>query len=148
MRLAIRSGVIIPVLLMLPNIAWMLLPKAAPGTTATVPLALTIAENVVRVGVLALPFFCSLHLKKRYSSLAIVGMALALLVYYSAWMRFFLGGGGDALLSAPLAGIPSPLALAPIALLILSAYVLDSWWMLGISIVFGALHIWASALRA
>jgi hypothetical protein len=117
-------------------------------SSAVVPLARTIAENVFRVGAVALPFFCSLQLKKRYSSLAIAGMSLALLVYYAAWMRFFLGGGAGELLSAPLAGIPSPLAFAPIALLILSAYVLDSWWMLGISVVFGVLHVWVSALRA
>ena len=73
MRLAVRSGVIIPVLLMLPNVAWMLLPKSAAGTAATVPIALTIAENVVRVATLALPFFCSLHLTKRYAKLAMSG---------------------------------------------------------------------------
>lgn len=73
MRLAVRSGVIIPVLLMLPNVAWMLLPKSAAGTAATVPIALTIAENVVRVATLALPFFCSPHLTKRYSKLAMSG---------------------------------------------------------------------------
>jgi hypothetical protein len=78
-------------------------------SSAAVSLAFTIAENVVRVGAVALLFFCPLHLKKRYSSFAIVDMALALLVYYSAWMRFFLRGGGDDLLSAPLAGIPSAL---------------------------------------
>jgi hypothetical protein len=127
LRLAVRSGVIIPVLLMLPNAAWMLLPKPAAGTAGTVPTALTIAENVVRVVTVALPFFCSLHLSKRYSALAMAGMALALIVYYSAWARFFLGGGSPDLLSAPLVGIPLPLACAPIALLILSAYVLDSW---------------------
>ncbi len=147
LRLSIRSGVIIPVLLMLPNVAWMLLPKSAPGTAGTVPIALTIAENVFRVVTLALPFFCSLHLTKRYSAHAIAIMTFALIVYYSAWTRFFLGGGSPVLLSAPLVGIPSPLAFAPIALLIVSAYVLDSWLMCTVSVVFGALHVWAAALR-
>ncbi len=147
-RLAVKSGAIIPALLMLPNVAWMLLPAPAPGTAATLPLVLTLAENVARVATLALPFFCALHLKKRYSRFAIAGMTLALLIYYAAWTRFFLGGGTPDLLSAPLLGIPSPLAFAPIALLILSAYVLDSRWMFGASVLFGALHIWASTLRS
>ena len=147
MRLAIRSGVIIPVLLMLPNLAWMLLPKPLAVTATTVPMALTIVENMARIATLALPFFCSLQLTKKYSALTLAGMALALIVYYSAWARFFLGGSSPDLFSAPLAGIPLPMAAAPIALLVLSAYVLDSWWMLASSLVFGVAHIWTSNLR-
>ena len=90
MKLAIRSGVIIPVLLMIPNVAWMLLPKSVAGAIGTVPLPLAFAENVGRVKTLAWPFFCSLHLIKRYSAHTIAGMAVALTVYYSAWIRFFL----------------------------------------------------------
>ena len=67
MRLAIKSGVIIPVFLMLPNVAWLLLPNLALVSTGSVPLALTIAENVARVAVLALPFFYTLDLKKKYA---------------------------------------------------------------------------------
>ena len=148
MRLAVKSGVITPLLLMLPNVAWMLLAKPAAGSKGSVPLALTIAENVARVAVLALPFFYSLDLKKKYSTLALAGMALALTVYYSAWGRYFIGGGSPELLSAPLVGIPSPLAFAPIAFLIISSYMLDSWWMLGASVVFGALHVWVSAVTS
>ena len=98
MRLAIKSGVIIPLLLMLPNLPWMLLPK------------------------------------------------LALAVYYAAWGRYFIGGGTPELLSAPLVGIPSPLAFAPIALLLISSYLLNSWWMLGAAVVFGTLHVWVKAV--
>ncbi len=147
MRLTVRSGVIIPVLLMLPNVAWMLLPKPVAGTSTTVPIALTIVENVARIATLALPFFCSLHLRKNYSAITVAGMALAIIVYYSAWARLFLCGSSPDLFSAPLAGIPLPMAAAPVALLVLSAYVLDSWWMLAASLVFGVAHIWTSNLR-
>jgi hypothetical protein len=146
-KLAVKSGVIIPVLLMLPNVAWMFLPKSTIGITATIPIALTIVENIARIATLAIPVFCALHLTKKYSAPAMAGMAVALIVYYSAWARFFHGGGSPDLLSAPLLGVPSPLAFAPIALLILSAYVLNSRVMLGASLAFGAAHIWASALR-
>ena len=95
---------------------------------------------------LAVPFFYSLDVRRTYSTLALAGMALALTVYYSAWVRYFAGGGSPELLSAPLVGIPSPLALAPIAFLILSSYVLRSWWMLGASVVFGALHVWVATV--
>lgn len=148
MTLSLKSGVVIPVLLMLPNVVWMLLPKLDMGSRGSVPLVLTIAENVARVVVLALPFFFALQLTKRYSMLTVAGMALALTIYYAAWARYFVGGGAVTLLSAPLLGIPSPLAFAPIAFLILSSYLLDSWWMLAASMVFGALHVWVQALTS
>lgn len=80
-----RSGALIPVLLMLPNVAWLLLPKADVGARA--------AE----------------------------------------------------LLSAPLLGLPLPLAVAPAVFLVLSSYLLSSWPMLGVSVLFGVAHIWVSA---
>lgn len=147
MRLAVRSGALIPILLLLPNVAWMLLPNSAAGPAATVPAALAVVENLARIATLAIPFFLSLNLMKKYSAPAVAGMALALILYYAAWARFFLGGGSPDLLSAPLAGIPLPLAIAPVALLVLSAYVLDSWWMLRCSLVFGVAHLWTSVLR-
>lgn len=148
MRLAVKSGVIIPLLLMLPNVAWMLLPNLALVSTGSVPLALTIAENVTRVAALALPFFYTLDLKKKYAPLALAGMALALAVYYAAWGRYFIGGGTPELLSAPLVGIPSPLAFAPIALLLISSYLLNSWWMFGSALVFGIFHVWVKVLTS
>lgn len=52
-------------------------------------------------------------------------MAGALAIYYLAWGRFFVGGGSVALLSAPLIGIPSPLAFSPVALLLLASYLMS-----------------------
>lgn len=72
---------------------------------------------------------------------------LLMAIYYAAWIRFLIGGRSADLLSAPLIGIRSPLAVAPIPGLILAAYDLDSWWMLIVAVAFGALHVWASALR-
>ncbi len=146
MGFAIRSGAVIPVLLMIPNVAWMLYPAPGGVSRGAVPPALAVAENVTRVVVLALPCFYALDLKRRYAVPALVGMALALAVYYAAWIRYFTGGGAPALLSTPLVGIPSPLAFAPVALLAISSYVLASSWMLGAAVCFGALHIWSSAL--
>ena len=145
-RLAVKSGALIPALLMLPNVAWMLFYNLNAGPQVSVPVALSIAENVGRFAVLALPIFYSLNLKKTYSTLALLGMAVALAVYYLAWGRFFAGGGSADLLSAPLFGIPGPLALAPVALLILCAYLMDSWLMFSASVAFGALHVWASSV--
>ena len=146
MKLAVKSGALITALLALPNMAWMLFYSLNAGPQVPVPLALSIAENVARSAVLVLPFFYSLNVKKKYSLPAFFGMAIALTVYYSAWGRFFAGGGSAELLSAPLFGIPGPLALAPVALLILSSYLMGSWLMFSASVSFGALHVWASSV--
>ena len=139
-----RHGV--PVLLMVSNVVWMLSPGLATRPEGSVPLALVLPENAARVVVLAVPFFYSVDVRRKYSTSALAGMALALAVYYAAWVRSFSGGGSPELLSAPIVGIPSPLALAPIALLIVSSYVLRSWSMLGASVVFGTLHVWVAAV--
>jgi hypothetical protein len=147
-RLAVKSGSLVPAFLMLPNVVWMLFYNFNSGPSVSPPLALSIAENAGRVAVLVLPFFYSLNLKKKYSPLAVVGMAIALAVYYAAWVRFFAGGGSAELLSAPLFGIPGPLALAPVALLIFSAYLMNSWLMFSAAVSFGALHVWSSSIAA
>lgn len=143
---ALRSGAIIPVLLMLPNLVWMLFYGLDPGTKAAVPLALSIAESVTRVVALALPFFYSLNVKRAWSMVLLTGMVGALAVYYLAWGQFFVGGGAVALLSAPLGAIPLPLALAPVAFLLLSSYLMSSWLMFWVSACFGTLHLWTLAL--
>jgi len=146
LRLAIQSGAVIPVLLMLPNVAWMLFPGPDDAPRPLVPAALAIAENVGRGAVLVLPFFYSLDLQRQFSMLALAAMVLALAVYYVAWGRYFANGRSEEFLSARLVGIPSPLALAPIALFAVSSYLMDSWLMLGASVCFGVLHVWVSSV--
>lgn len=80
------------------------------------------------------------------STVVMAGMGLALAVYYAAWSLYFVGGWTAELLSAPLLGIPSPLAVAPVALLILSSYMMNSWLMFGASLYFGAAHVWVLAM--
>ena len=146
MMLAIKSGAIISVLLMLPNLAWMLFYSLDAGAKSDVPAALSAAENVARSAALVLPCFYSLNKKGVGSKVVWVGMADALAVYYVAWGRFFIGDGSVALLSVPLMGIPSPLALSPVALLLLASYVMRSWWMFGAALALGVFHVWALSL--
>ena len=148
MKLAVKSGAIIPLLLMLPNLAWMLFYSLDASTKSNVPVALSSAESVARGAALVLPFFHSLHKKSVWSTLVWVGMAGALAVYYAAWGRFFMGDGSVALLSAPLMGIPSPLALSPVALLLLASYLMNSWWMFSAALAFGGFHVWALSLTS
>jgi len=146
MHIPIKSGAIIPVLIMLPNIIWLLLPHTSTSSNATVPLALNIAENAGRVAIIVIPFFYSLSFDKRFPVFALVIACLALALYYGAWIRYFAGGQSAALMSASLIGIPLPMAIAPTVLLVFSAYLMGSWPLLAASIWFGVAHIWVSAL--
>ena len=148
MKLAINSGAIVPVLLMLPNLAWMLFYSLDASAKSDLPVALSAAEAIARSAALVLPFFYSLNKKSVWSAVAWVGMAGALAVYYVAWGRFFMGDGSVALLSAPLLGIPSPLALSPVALLLVASYLMNSWWMFGAALAFGVFHVWALSLTS
>ena len=140
----IKSGALIPVLLMLPNVAWMLSPKANEGKKVSVPLVLTIVENVGRIAIMILPFFYLLDLEKEYSIPIIIGMGLALAIYYITWIRYFVGGRSAVLLKTSLLSLPLPLAVAPVIFLVISSYLMSSWVMLVASILFGAAHIWVS----
>ncbi|HNT76670.1 MAG TPA: hypothetical protein PKH77_16795 [Anaerolineae bacterium] len=146
MSIVLKSGALIPLLIMLPNVVWMLLPKVAVGAAPHEPLLLTVLENIGRLATLILPFFFALDLHKRFSLPVMIGMGLALAVYYACWIRYFAGGRAAALLGAPFLGIPLPMAVAPIAFLILSSYLMGSWWMLGAALLFGVAHIWISIL--
>ncbi|MBN2005595.1 MAG: hypothetical protein JXA21_19710 [Anaerolineae bacterium] len=144
--ISIKSGALIPLLVMLPNIVWMLAPKPDAGKPAPEPLALTIVENVGRFATLILPFFFALDLNKRFSTPVVIAMGAALFAYYACWIRYFTGGKSQELLGAPFLGIPQPMAVMPIAFFTLSSYLMGSWWMFSASVLFGVAHIWISFL--
>ncbi len=146
MSITIKSGALIPVLLMLPNVVWMLSSPADTGEQVSAPLFLTLVENAGRVAVLILPFFLSLDLNKKYSTPMMIGLGLALTVYYLSWIRYFVGERAVELFRTPLLGIPLPIAVAPTVFLILSSYLMNSWLMLGASILFGVAHVWVSVV--
>ncbi len=146
LSITLKSGALIPLLIMLPNLVWMLAPKVKADKQTAEPLLLTIVENVGRLATLILPFFFALDVHKKFSIPVLIAMGLALAVYYGCWLRYFAGGRTAALLGAPFLGIPLPMAVSPITFLVLSSYLMGSWWMFGAALLFGVAHIWISAL--
>ncbi len=143
----IRSGALVPVLVLLPNLVWMLWPAKSEAAPVLAPQLLAMAENIGRAGVLVLPFFWSLDLSRRFSIPVTIAMGMTLAVYYAAWIRYFTSGADARLLYAPLLGIPLPMAVAPALFFLLSAYLMGSYPMLIAALVFGVSHIWTSALN-
>jgi hypothetical protein len=146
MHIPVKSGAIIPVLILLPNLIWFLLPSTSQSNNAPVPLALNIAENIGRAAIIIIPFFYSLDFGRRFSPAASVVCIVALALYYVAWGRYFADGRTPELLGAALLGVPLPLAVAPVVFLLAASYLMGSWWMAGASVFFVIAHIWVSAL--
>lgn len=143
---AIHSGALIPLLIMLPNLAWMLFPAKDPPPPTKEPLTLTVMENVGRIATFALPFFYELHFERPFALPVALLMILVLAGYYFCWLRYFSGGKKATWLHQPLLGIPLPMAVLPVLFFLLSAYLLRSWWMLTAAVLFGVCHIWVSKL--
>ncbi len=141
LSITIKSGALIPVLLMIPNVLWILFPPVDAGKNVPEPLLLTIIERVGLFAVLAIPLFLSLDLQKKFSAPMLIGMGPALVIYYACWLRYFTGGRSAELLGAPFLGFPLPMAVFPVLFLILSSYLMGSGWMLGASIIYGIAHI-------
>jgi hypothetical protein len=74
-----------------------------------------------------------------------IGMGVAIAIYYGAWIRYFAGGRSARLLRAHFLGLREPLAVAPVAFMILSSYPLASWLMFGAAVCFGIAHLRVSA---
>ncbi len=146
MRIPVKSGAVIPVLILIPNILFLFMPPLTPAGRETAPLILTVAENIGRAAIVVMPLFYPLSLKNRFSKAALVLAALALLVYYAAWARYFFAGRSAELLSVPFLGIPLPMAVAPVFFLLVSAYLLSSRPVLAAALWFGIFHIWVSAI--
>lgn len=89
LSITIKSGTLIPMLIMLPNAVWMMFPKTEARQQVSEPLLLTILENVGRFATLILPFFFALDLHKKLSLPVVIGMgpelAIAPLPALLAW---------------------------------------------------------------
>ncbi len=145
-RLPLKSGIVVPILVLLPNLIFIFLPPLSPANKASVPVALGIAENLSRAAVLIIPVFSSLTFSRRYAKPVLLLALLALALYYAAWTRYFTGGRSYELLGAPLSGVPLPLAVFPVIFLLASSYLLSSLPMMVAAALFGIFHIWVSAI--
>jgi hypothetical protein len=146
----IKSGIIIPVLIMVPNIIYYLIIRNKsdiPSSNKSAPTLIKIIENIGRLGILITPLFYSLNLDNSFSIYFLLLCLLFLLLYYVAWLRYFMSGSNQIDLRKSLL-IPLPLAVYPSLYLICSSYLLSSTPMLISSLVFAIGHIWVSYIES
>ena len=127
-------SLIIPIVVFAPNILWFLYPPINIPMAEEIkePIALTILENIGRVGVIVIPLFYPIVVDNVADQYCLIAMTTLLLVYYAGWFRFFLKGRNYANGFLPLRWIPIPIPMAvcPVIYFILSAVLLKSILML------------------
>jgi hypothetical protein len=146
----IKSGIIIPVLIMVPNLIYYLKMRNksdVPASNKSAPTFIKIIENIGRLGILITPIFFSLNLDNRFSLFFLLLCLLFLSLYYIAWLRHFMSGSNQIDLRKRLL-IPLPLAVYPSLYLICSSYLLSSIPMLIFSVVFAIAHIWVTYIES
>jgi len=142
--------VLLPVLL--PNLIWLLFPRRPPNEPLVPPIEprlkpLVVLEGAGRVAVFAMPFFLESSIHTGLDRVLVAIGALALLVYYLCWARFFIRGRQSSLLFAPLGALPIPLAVSPVVYFLAYAGLARSLLMAVVTAAFGLVHAWLSLKR-
>lgn len=71
-------------------------------------------------------------------------MALALLLYYAVWTRYFARGRTCALLFELFLGVPLPLAISPIVYFFAASVLFGSWYLALATVILTVGHLWIS----
>lgn len=139
-------SLIVPVAVFLPTLLFFVFPPRnilAPSQMKSNPIY-SLAEWIGRLGVCVLPIFLSIHIDKPHEVLALIGMIVCLLFYYSGWIRFFVRNREFAFLFSPMYGVPIPLAISPILYFLCASVILHSFIYLLSGLILAVGHIPAS----
>jgi hypothetical protein len=139
-------GGLVSVLILLPNLLWMVFPPRGQPEDSSGPAdglhrLMEILEWLGRIATLVIPFFYCVEAQSTRQVVALAVMALALLLYYAGWARYFVRDRSYVLLFEPFLEVPLPLAISPIVYF-LAASVLFGSCYLALATVSWALGIW------
>ena len=142
-------GGLVSVLILLPNLLWMLFPPRGQPEDGTGPASglhrgMVILEWVGRIATLVIPFFYRIEVQSTRQVVALVTMALALLFYCACWVRYFVLGRTYALLFESLLGVPLPMAISPIVYFLAASVLLGSWYLALATLVLAVGHLWVT----
>ena len=140
-----RLGLVLFVLPMLINIAYVMFPPAGKAEqTAAVTHWVEIVEQVSRAAYLFAVTFLVSREPIEPRSIWLFLAALFLLLYYAVWVRYFAGGRKIALLSRSFLFVPMPLAVFPVLYYLCAAIWLHNLPAAIIMVIFGAAHLTVS----
>ena len=144
------TGGLVSIVVMLPNLLWMAFPprgqsERGTATTGKRHKLMEIIEWVGRFSTLVIPFFYRIEVGSTRQVIAVVVMALALLVYYAGWARYFLRDRSYELLYEPFVGVPIPQAISSIVCFFAASVLLGSWYLALGTAILAVGHLWISA---
>ncbi len=113
----------------------------AGGASGAEPLPYVLLERVGQVGVFLAPILYPINFESVYDTIAVVGMALFLGLYYACWTRYFSRGRDRKLLVKSMLGIPIPMAIAPVLYFLCAAEIQRSPILVIAALLFAGGHI-------
>lgn len=122
------TGLILPILVLLPNLLLIFLPPHNMPKKQPSPLVIyTVFERVGQVTCFTLPILFGKKIAEQNVTFPLHLMGLCLIIYYICWIRFFWSGREYSVLFQPLGFIPVPMAIFPIIYFLLLALWLHSF---------------------
>jgi hypothetical protein len=145
-------GWIVTVLLLLPNAFFLVLspqniPPETDGNRQFKVQVLETVEKLGQVGCFVLPFFYSFYTQTAFDLIFLGLFCLLMGFYYAGWVRYILQGRLFRSLYTPMAGIPLPMAVAPVLAILAAAVNFHAWPLALAALILGAGHIPVSWLE-
>ena len=134
-------NLLIPLLVLLPNLLFVLLPPLDMPSLEEEATIWLILERMGQTGVFLLPVFHMVHLDMVMKQAAFALMIMSLTVYYFGWWRFFRNKRQYAWLFQPLGIIPIPMAVMPLIYFLASAILMESLSMFLAVVCLGLGHL-------
>lgn len=138
------TNFILLVLVLLPNLLFIVFPPANIPQESPRPKWWSLIlglEWVGRLMVFILLMFWELKVEGRGQGIIFAIMILCILVYYTGWIRYMIGGREFKLLFEPLFFIPVPMAVFPALYLVLAGVLLNSHPVVLSAVIFTLGHI-------
>jgi hypothetical protein len=139
----------VTVLILLPNLLWMLFPprgqpEGGGGPQDGSRRLMEALEWMGRIAALVIPFFYRVEAQSTRQVVALVIMVLALLFYYAGWARYFVCDRSYALLFKSFLGMPLPLAVSPLVYYLAASVMFGSWYLALATVILGIGHLFIS----
>lgn len=138
-------GLLVSLAVLAPNLLLLRFPPRDGYPDARVPRVLVILERSGQALCVTVPAITEPGPLRGGWSAAVAG---GVLLYGGLWARYLRTGCRVRVLYAPFAGIPVPMAIAPVVVFLATAAWLANPWIAGSAVLLGIGHIPASLMRA
>ena len=135
------KGILISLLILLPNIIYLCFPaRNVPHPSSEPSMLFTVIEQIGRIGCFVLPILFGEKIARQKFSFLVILMGICLLLYYLCWIRYFITGRNFSCMFKPLWMILIPMAVFPILYFLLLGIWTQSALFLAAAVLFAIGH--------